>query len=47
MAEIESKSVHIKIEPGEAIENKRRFLEMQINMLNIMSRYFNFKSLNK
>jgi len=47
MAEIESKVVHIKIEPEEAIDNKRKLLEMQISMLNMIKKYYNFKKFNR
>ncbi|MBI5148946.1 hypothetical protein HZA33_04675 [Candidatus Pacearchaeota archaeon] len=47
MTEVESRVVHVRIEPEEAIENKRKLLEMQVNMLNIFKRYYNFKALNR
>lgn len=47
MAEIESRLVHIRIEPEEAVENKKRLLEMEILMLEIMKKYYMFKKLDK
>jgi len=47
MTEIESKTVHVKIEPSQAIQSKRALLEMEISLLNMLRIFEEFRTVRK